>query len=452
MITDDLRTLAVRAEGVEGRGATRLAEVHGRIRSTRRRRAAAAGAGVAGLALAALVLGTTLRGSTQHTEQPIDVPSPEPTPTLTERPQQLFHPAKGTKRLTPRQAVLSDTAGMNFAIASPDDPAVRLSSWTSVCEVCRRAPDARLAPTFSALAVTGDGFRTASYVRLPILILDAVRSVDEDNFLLVDEANGVQRLVSTDGSVRRVHLVAEERTPDDPRLVVPCGGFEVGYGDGWCVLDVASATEARVRDTLMSSGTSDGDPALGQRPWGLESVASGEGRTWWDDGGVRKYQWAPLVDGSDFDAVPSLARGEDTPTYVRWRFWSHALDVFTVKDRAAGLEPVGSRSWVPLERRDVAEVGHPKEVGAMPHYARTADGALLAWATLDLTDDPGFTVWRAPSLMRGDFETVYEGPPKGPSAYNYEPELLLRHGRLHLGTLVSDDDGRTWTEPITTWR
>ena len=31
-------------------------------------------------------------------------------------------------------------------------------------------------------------------------------------------------------------------------------------------------------------------------------------------------------------------------------------------------------------------------------------------------------------------------------------DLAVHDGRIYLDTLVSDDDGRTWTEPVTTWR
>jgi hypothetical protein len=31
-------------------------------------------------------------------------------------------------------------------------------------------------------------------------------------------------------------------------------------------------------------------------------------------------------------------------------------------------------------------------------------------------------------------------------------DIAVHDGRIYLDTLVSDDDGRTWTEPVTTWR
>ncbi len=64
-------------------------------------------------------------------------------------------------------------------------------------------------------------------------------------------------------------------------------------------------------------------------------------------------------------------------------------------------------------------------------------------------------VWRASGLTEGQFRLVYDGR-GGPSWTRFTtdgdvvPEV---HGdRLRIGLLVSDDDGRTWADPVTVWR
>lgn len=82
MNTESLRRLAERAEGVEGRPADRLAEVHGRIRRARRRRTAI-GVSTAAVAVALVVAGVSLSGATERTREPVGPSTPQPTPTET---------------------------------------------------------------------------------------------------------------------------------------------------------------------------------------------------------------------------------------------------------------------------------------------------------------------------------------------------------------------------------
>ncbi len=84
MNSEDLRSLAERAETIEGRQADRLAEVHDRIRTAQRRRATAASVGLAGLVLALIVGFSALTGSTERSQDPVEPPTPTPTPTETE--------------------------------------------------------------------------------------------------------------------------------------------------------------------------------------------------------------------------------------------------------------------------------------------------------------------------------------------------------------------------------
>jgi len=77
--TDSLRRLADRAEGIEGRRADRLTELHGRIRQARRRRAAMSAA-TAAAAIALVVVGMTFTGSNERTQPPVGPNTPRPTP------------------------------------------------------------------------------------------------------------------------------------------------------------------------------------------------------------------------------------------------------------------------------------------------------------------------------------------------------------------------------------
>lgn len=83
MNTEDLRRLSERAEHVQGRQVDRLTELHARIRTTRRRRTAMGASAAAGVAIALVVAGAALTGTTDRTQGPVDENTPRPTPTQT---------------------------------------------------------------------------------------------------------------------------------------------------------------------------------------------------------------------------------------------------------------------------------------------------------------------------------------------------------------------------------
>jgi hypothetical protein len=76
----DLRDLVERADGVEGRSSTRLAEVHARVRSARRRRQAGAVVATVVAVLLAITAGTAVVKLTESDPPPVTPPSPIPTP------------------------------------------------------------------------------------------------------------------------------------------------------------------------------------------------------------------------------------------------------------------------------------------------------------------------------------------------------------------------------------
>ncbi len=466
MTIDDLRELAHLADGVAGHSPDRLAEVHRRIDRAQRWRAASVAVAAVVVAVAVVAGSFALGNLTGRTPDPADSHRPQPSPTRSDsgRPVERFRPAEGTDRLTPRQTVLSYNAVLVHAVAAFDDPDVRVSMWETACLACPPCPDCRSHPTFRALAVTDDGYRTTTYLRPRQLNVQSISRTGGHGFLLNDELNARQRLVTADGRLRQVQMVDEQRPAKDPGLVFQCDRNltdpVIGHGkgeSGWCVLDVRSATAASLPATWVV-GRSMGRPTLGQRPWGIEYVynqtadgyiVSGYDRAWWIDAGGRRY--APLPRTPLLGAVASLS-ADDTPTYYHWPLWSDRVDIFVVGERSGGLRKVASRPWLPLSRAEMGEAGHPKEIGIDPHVARTPGGGLLAWDYRELTTTPGLTIWRADSLTRGAFEPVHEGGRQVRDAPRLGLDITVHDGRIYLDTLVSDDDGRTWTEPVTTWR
>jgi len=464
MTIDDLRELARLADGVVGQSPDRVAEVHRRIDRAQRRRAATVVAAAVVLVVALVAGSFALENLAGRTPDPADSHRPQPSPTRSEseRPTERFQPSEGALRLTPRQTVLSYNAVLLQAVAALDDPDVRVSLWETVCLACPPCSECRSHPSFRALAVTDDGYRTTRYLRPRQRNVQSITRASDHTFLLNDELNARQQLLSVDGRLRPVRMVDERRTAKDPALVFECDrnltdpviGYDKGES-GWCVLDVRTATAAPLPATWVV-GRSMARPTLGQQPWGIEYVysaptgpLSGYDRAWWVDAGTRRYAELPRT--PRLGPVASLS-DDDTPTYYHWPLWSDHVDIFVVRERSGGLRMVASRPWLPLTRPEMSEAGHPKELGIDPHFARTPDGGLLAWSYGENLERPGLTVWRADSLTRGAFETVYEDGRQVTDPPRLGLDITIHDGRIYLDTLVSDDDGRTWTEPVTTWR
>lgn len=445
MNTDDLQVLAHRADDVRGREAVRLAEVHARIHDVRRRRQMGVATGLA-LVLVAGVVVTALALRPHGDPRPAPVVTPSPSPTKTASPSPLFVPSNGTQRLSLRQTVHSYNADLVDALAAPDDSDVRLSIWHTVCEACPAVTHHRGQPSYWAMAVTRDGYRTTHYLRIPAVgNVPEISSPASGTFLLAENSNGWYWLLSADGKLRRVTLVDEQRRPDDPRLVFGClaktaNGVPAdpasAAGRAWCVVDVRAATAAVLPETWDFNGGPDSDPRLGQEPWGMDDNA------WWLDRGTRHS--VALPQGPVVGSIPGLGR-HDGPVYFHWTYGEHTMLLYVVRDRSRGLGDPVRRPWLPLTR---AEMGRPMDSLSV-EYARTPDGALMAWSEwTDETQHSRLRIWRAKSLLRGEFRLVYD------SSANALAGLDLRRerGRLYLGPLVSDDDGRTWGDPVDRWR
>ena len=136
-----------------------------------------------------------------------------------------------------------------------------------------------------------------------------------------------------------------------------------------------------------------------------------------------------------------LGDPDGDPTYWRWSAdRPDEVELLVLDDR--------SQPWQVDEVRAA-----PRSLGFGSHLARTPGAAVLLWQ--DETDDgPSATgIWRAEG--DGDFERVYDGEEPVEPLYG-SAGLRILGDRLYLpgpgGTvLVSEDDGRTWSE-ILTWQ
>ena len=172
-----------------------------------------------------------------------------PTTTSTSEPTYTdpSRPGHSPNSMTPREVVNAPDAELAIVALAPGDPDVRLSTWTALCHWCPDRPDGRGGslgpPTFTGMALTTDGYETATYVRPRSPQLGyTVLSPRDDVFLLNDAANGREWLVDVDdGTEHRVARVDSELRPADPRLWFECG---IARGDSstWCSLDVDTAT------------------------------------------------------------------------------------------------------------------------------------------------------------------------------------------------------------------
>ena len=466
MNTDDLKQLVHQADAVRGREPARLDEVRARVRTTRRRRAVLATTGaVLTVAVGVVVLSPRLFADSAPPVHPPTLSTPTPTTTLpTDAPTTdgLFDPRPGTKRLTLRQTVLSWNAEQVSGVVAPDNRDVRLSIWRTECLACPAGEAGH--PRFAALALTRDGYESTTYLHLPTENVDLgpgrVRSDDLDPpsisspvpgvFLLVEHLNGPAWVLHDDGALRRVHLTAGTSTITDRRLVYPCTNARPDFTSGWCLLDPRRATAAPLSGTLVDLGYSAGNPGLGQEPWGiLNTTQNGPGDTaWWREHGGRRTQELALHEGRGY--VRSLS-GNDDPTYWTARRGSRSMQIHVVRPRSRGLVSLGSRP-LPAVPHGVRPGLRSEDVWN-PGFFRTDDGALLAVSRS--YDAPGLMVWRAPSLTTGAFRLVYDGR-GGPSwtlhATGADVVPEARGDQIRIGLLVSDDDGRTWADPVTVWR
>jgi hypothetical protein len=433
MNSTDLRLLAERASTVEGRQAVRLAEVHGRIRSARRRRAVTAA--VASVALVAGSIGAIALWPTATERPPEVVDTPTPTPTPTPDPTPSPSPKVGSvKSLSPREVVTAENAQLLHAASSAENPDVRISIWEAVCELCPIPFESQLHPSFKGMALTTDGYRTADYTRSPFPQGPPYRieSLADNQFLLVDEANGQEVMVDIDGTIRRVTRVATPISSPRSHWFQCLSTPFVGDTSTWCALDPVTATAYPIPPS--GGEPSVNAPDSNELTWGLRSTYPRGHVIWWERNGSREE--VELV-------IPTTSRrgvlsGRAPASWVIDK-GSKSLDLHVV-DPLSGQRQVITRPA-------------PDAKGSVLEMIVTPEGGLLAVSTWSDNGRPVPLIWRAPTLT-ADFELVYD------DRLVNQPVDIDRGGvrvigdRIYVGSVglvESFDDGRTWSG-VTTWR
>ncbi len=433
MNAPDLTFLAERASTIEGRQAVRLEEVHERIRSERRRRTA-----MAGVAAGALIAGTIgafllIPEATDRPPDVVETPTPAPTPSPTPAPSPS--PEVGSvKSLSPRQVVTAGNAQLLHAAASAENPDVRISIWEAVCELCPIPFEGQLRPSFKGMALTTDGYRTVDYTRSPFPQGPPYRieSLPDNQFLLVDQANGQEVIVDIDGTIRRVARVAIPISSPRSHWFQCLSTPFVGDTSTWCALDPVTATAY----PIPPSG---GEPSVNppdskELTWGVRSTYPRGLVIWWERGGSRE----------EIELV--------IPTTSRRGVLSGGVPASWVIDKGSRSLDLNVVDPVSGELRVISRTA-PDAKGSVLQMIATPGGGLLAVSTYSDEGRPVPLIWRAPTLT-ADFERVYDDRLMNVPVDIDEGGIKVIGDRIYVasvGVLESFDDGRTWAG-IETWR
>ena len=151
------------------------------------------------------------------------VPTPTPTkPDKTGKPSEKPTHVSATS-MSPKEVVLADDATLEMTGVSADDPDFRVSKWSATCHWCPKSEVGR--PSFTALAITTDGYATTTYRRAPFDSgLEHVESPGPGLLLIVDAANGYEWLVRHDGTITALEHDFDDVPAADPRLWFVCLG------------------------------------------------------------------------------------------------------------------------------------------------------------------------------------------------------------------------------------
>jgi len=382
------------------------------------------------------------------------VPTPTPTkPDKTGKPSEKPTHASETS-MTPKEVVLADDATLELTGVSADDPDFRVSRWSATCHWCPKSEVGR--PSFTALAITTDGYATTTYRRAPFDSgLEHVESPAPGLLLIVDSANGYEWLVRHDGSIAALEHVFDEVPAADPRLWFMCLG-STGHNNAggaepqdaqltWCVLDPAADTvhvwegpwegtdfAVEYRSSVVSPGSK--DPV-----WGFQDQIDDRLVAWWLADGTRHYQ----------DLGPSTGNGAvlnsppGTMSYWSWLKGSPTLRVFTSDDQGS--------TW---RTTDLGVSFRPDDWYFALAYTPGGDlvgrqdDAFYPRSSTHVSE--GVRLWRADFVKGGSFKPVYEARTGNDIAIE-DPAFTVLDDRIWASRLWSDDDGETWVEDAT-WR
>jgi hypothetical protein len=462
-MTSELETLRSLADRVRPPAFDALEEV-ARLR-TRRTAATAA----VGCVLSVLVIVGGIALVTAHddrsTPEPVITPTtPAPTTPPSSTPTPDPSPThKSDTSMTPEEVVLADDAELQLTGASLDDPDFRVSVWQATCHWCPTIRELGHKPIFRALAITSDGYATAVY-RRPLFDtgLEHVESVGPGLLLIGDSTNGHQWLVRDDGTVTTLDSNFDEVPADDPRLWFVCLD-NTGFGPAgaptpddaqptWCALDpeanvvhVWKGPWVRTLDDSVSVVS----PGAGELPWGVRDPTYGATRpvpavdraeVWWEVDGSRHREDLGPANASG----PVLNGPPGRMSCWSWVKGSPTLTVFTSADQGSTWQSIElgvpfridpflpiSLSWTPggdLVAREDSALYNPRS----PRYG------------------DGLRLWRASSVDGDSFELVHEA--RNGNQHSLEDRPFTVFGaQLWATRALSEDDGRTWTEPLS-WR
>jgi hypothetical protein len=424
----------------------------GQLEDVARRRARLTAAVVSAAGVAAVVVAAVLVLLVPRDDgavpEPVRTPTatPSPTASATDEPGGPATHASDTS-MTLREVVAKPNADLVLSGVSADNPDFRVAIWSAPCSWCPNDDEPRGRPRFWAMAVTTDGFETATYRRIPYNPFrdpefTDVESLGPGLLLLVDTGN-LNRpgwLVRDDATLTRLTAVVATRS-GPARRWHQCGGYDADpYAHaapvGWCLVDPRTDTSYQAEAPWLVDELVHGRPAVSpaeaDEPWGLENVA--DLVPYWYDGGVLHTR--DLGPADAVGTVSGVPRGQ----MAVWSLDRQTL-VLTIRSSADR-----GRSWqastldVPSapERLGV----HRTSSGAFLLLRDGSNGGIFAW--------PPREIWRVPPGAE-TVDVVYaESERTDVAGYDSQPFDEL-DGRIWSGGLWSDDDGRTW-HAITTWR
>jgi hypothetical protein len=273
----------------------------------RRRSFAVAGAGMAGVVGAAVIVGRVGFGADDGLTPPANT---------NERQVSTHTNATSPADLTPEQIVHDPRSTLDAMAVSPSDPDVRAAIW----QLC---PYGQCGPALQALAVTDDGFDTTSYVSLPGHAYAHLTSLRGDEFFL-HAVDKITAIVDGSGAIRSVDVSGEAG---------PIGRSEVLIDGTWrpTIFYAINAHSGRAHrlstpaDARQVIEQPDGRlVAVGEQKQAWSVSTSADGGETWSDGAFDPAVGALVspVQSADNDTM-ALVEGADGatlfPFIASWR-------------------------------------------------------------------------------------------------------------------------------------
>ena len=261
--------------------------------------------------------------------------------------------------------------------------------------------DSPTRPYFNAMAVTTDGWETATYRRPPMgagrpfRVLSPAAGV----LLVIDDSNGGEWLVYEDGSATRVERVVEDRPADEPRQWFEClsGVDDRRRGVRWMSTPRRPTSGAhRGRETLRPRSTASGSgcgssavhPGVGVEPWGREfTTENGDQVAWFYREGVRETHL--LGSNPEAEDADRLGGGAVLGATEDLLYWSN---VRGTDELTFHVGDDGGASW-----RDIEQT-LPSSGSADRELLGTPDGAVVLRRITEQGPSVRARVWRLASL------------------------------------------------------